>query len=185
MARLIYSMITSLDGYVADEDGNFDWAEPDEEVHSFINELERAVGTHLLGRRMYEVLSVWDTLPLTDQPAYIQDFAEAWRAADKIVYSRTLPSLSSPNAVLEREFDAEAVRRIKAEAERDLAVGGPELAGQAVKAGLADDVHLFVVPFLAGGGHHVLPASIRLPLELLSERRFGNGTIYAAYHVKG
>ncbi len=146
MAELIYLTIMSLDGYVADEDGKFDWGEPDEEVHTFVNDLARPVGTYLYGRRMYEVMIAWETPELADQPPYIRDFAEIWRAADKIVYSKTLETVSSARTRLEREFEPEAVRQLKASAERNLAVGGPELAGQAIRAGLVDELQLFVAP---------------------------------------
>jgi dihydrofolate reductase len=183
MAKLIYSAITSLDGYVADENGNFDWAEPDEAVHAFVNDLARPVGTHLYGRRMYEVMVSWETLPLEDQPPFIQDFAEIWRAADKIVYSKTLRAVSSARTRIEREFDLEAVRRLKATAERDLTVGGPDLAAQAIQAGLVDEYHLFVAPVVVGGGNQALPDNLRQRLELLDERRFGNGTVYLHYRL--
>jgi dihydrofolate reductase len=183
MAKLIYSAITSLDGYVADENGNFDWAEPDEEVHAFVNDLARPVGTHLYGRRMYEVMVSWETLPLEDQPPFIQDFAEIWRAADKIVYSKTLRAVSSARTRIEREFDPEGVRRLKATAERDLTVGGPDLAAQAIQAGLVDEYHLFVAPVVVGGGNQALPDNLRQRLELLDERRFGNGTVYLHYRL--
>jgi dihydrofolate reductase len=181
MAKLIYSTITSLDGYVADEDGKFDWAEPDEEVHSFVNDLYRPVGTFLFGRRMYEVLVAWETISLADQPPFIQDFAEIWRAADKIVYSRTLETVSSARTRIEREFDPEAVRQLKATAERDIGVGGPDLAAQAIKAGLVDEIHLVVAPVVVGGGIEALPDNVRLDLELLDERRFGNGMVHLRY----
>jgi dihydrofolate reductase len=184
MAKLIYSAIASLDGYVADKDRKFGWAEPDEEVHSFVNDLERRVGTHLYGRRMYEVLVAWENLSLADQPAYIREYAEIWRAADKIVYSRTLESVSSARTRLEREFDAEAVRQLKAEASRDLAVGGPNLAAEAFKAGLVDEVHLTVAPMIVGGGVAALPDDVRLKLELLDERRFGNGMVHLSYRAE-
>ncbi|HZJ04802.1 MAG TPA: dihydrofolate reductase family protein, partial [Nocardioidaceae bacterium] len=152
MAKLIYSAITSLDGYVADRDGNFDWAAPDEEVHAFVNDLERPVGTYLYGRRMYEVMAVWETADfLTDQPAVIQDFARIWRAADKVVYSTTLATVSSARTRIERVFDPEAVRQMKASAIRDISVGGPDLAAQAIKAGLVDECHLFIAPIVVGG----------------------------------
>ena len=183
MARLIYSMLASLDGYVADEEGNFDWAQPDEEVHAFVNDLYRSVGTFLLGRRMYEVLVYWETIDLADQPSFIQDFAEIWRAADKIVYSRTLEAVSSARTRIEREFDPEAVRQLKAAAGRDLAVGGPDLAAQAFEAGLVDECHLFVAPIVVGGGKQSLPNNVRLELELLEERRFGNGMVYLYYRT--
>jgi dihydrofolate reductase len=183
MAKLIYSALASLDGYVADEDGNFDWAKPDEEVHTFVNVLDRSVGTHLLGRRMYEVLVHWETIDLADQPPYIRDFAEIWRAADKIVYSKTLEAASSARTRIEREFEPAAVRQLKAAAERDLTVGGPELAAEAFKAGLVDECHLFVAPIVVGGGTQSLPDNVRLELELLDERRFGNGMVYLRYRT--
>jgi dihydrofolate reductase len=183
MARLIYSAITSLDGYIEDEDGKFDWAEPDEEVHSFINDLERPVGTHLLGRRLYEVMVYWETITLADQPPYIQDFAEIWRAADKIVYSKTLETVSSARTRIERDFDPEAVRQLKAPAGRDLTVGGPDLAAHAFKAGLVDELHLFVAPIVVGGGKQALPDNVRLELELLDERRFASGMVYLRYRI--
>jgi dihydrofolate reductase len=184
MAKLIYSTITSLDGYVADEDGKFDWAEPDEEVHSFVNDLYRPVGTFLFGRRMYEVLVAWEAISLADQPPFIQDFAEIWRAADKIVYSRTAETVSSARTRIEREFDPDAVRQLKATAERDIGVGGPDLAGQAIKAGLVDEIHLVVAPVVVGGGIEALPDNVRLDLELLDERRFGNGMVHLRYRSR-
>src|SRR6266511_2823955 len=172
MAKLIYSAITSLDGYVADEDGNFDWAAPDEEVHSFVNDLERLVGTYLYGRRMYEVMVFWETAhTLADQSPVVQDFAQIWQAADKIGYSKTLETVSSARTRIERGFDPEAVLQLKAKAGRDLTVGGPELAAEAIKAGLVDEYHLFVTPIAVGGGKQSLPSGVRLELELLDERR--------------
>jgi dihydrofolate reductase len=185
MAKLLYSAITSLDGYVADEDGNFDWAAPDEEVHAFINELARPLGTNLYGRRMYEVMVGWETDPtLADQSPIMRDFAEIWQAADKIVYSRTLEAVSTARTRIERDFDPEAVRQMKALAGRDLSVGGPDLAAQAFKAGLVDECHLFVAPVLVGGGNRSLPDNVRLKLELLDERRFGNGMVYLHYRSR-
>jgi dihydrofolate reductase len=179
MARLVYAAIASLDGYVADQRGNFDWAAPNEEVHAFVNDLERPVGTYLYGRRLYDVMSAWETL---DDPAPVmQDFAEIWRSADKIVYSRTLDAVATAKTQLERDFDADAVRQLKAQATRDLTVGGPELAGQAIAAGLVDEVQLFLTPILVGGGTQAFPDGIRLALELLDERRFGNGVVYLRY----
>ena len=158
MAKLIYSAITSLDGYVADEDGNFDWAVPDEEVHTFINDLQRPVATYLYGRRMYEVMVGWETAhTLADQPPFMQDFAEIWQAADKIVYSKTLETVASARTRIERDFDSEAVRQMKARARRDIMVGGPDLAAQAIKAGLVDEYHLFVAPMVVGGGNSSSP----------------------------
>ena len=167
MASLIYSAIASLDGYIADEEGKFDWAEPDEEVHAFINDLSRPVGTFLLGRRMYEVLAYWDDPPaLDEQPPVMQEFTEIWRAADKVVYSRTLEAARTARTRIEREFDPEAVRQLKAESDRDLAIGGPDLAAQAIRAGLVDDYLLFVVPVLVGAGKQALPHAGRIDLEL-------------------
>ena len=185
MARLIYSAIASLDGYVADEDGNFDWAEPDEEVHTFVNDLERPVGTYLYGRRMYEVMVFWETAhTLAGEPPVVQDFAEIWQAADKIVYSKTLETVSSARTRIERDFDPEAVRELKARAGRDITVGGPDLAGQAIKSGLVDECHLFLAPIVVGGGKQFLPRGARLKLELLDERRFGNGVVHLHYRTR-
>jgi dihydrofolate reductase len=185
MAKLIYFAITSLDGYVADEDGRFDWGEPDEEVHAFINDLERPVGTYLYGRRMYEVMVAWETAhTLADQPSFIRDFAEIWQAADKIVYSRTLETVSSARTRLERDFDPDAVTEMKALAARDLAVGGPELAGEAFRAGLVDEYHLVIAPVVVGAGKQSLPDDVRLELELLDERRFGNGMVFLRYQIQ-
>jgi dihydrofolate reductase len=183
MAKLIYSVITSLDGYVADEDGNFDWAEPDEEVHAFVNDLERPVGTYLYGRRMYEVMVSWETLALADQPPVTRDFAEIWRAADKVVYSTTLDAVSSARTRIERGFDPAAVREMKDLAERDISVGGPELAGQAIRAGLVDECHLFVSPIVVGPGKPSLPDHVRVTLEMMDVRRFGNGVVYLRYSL--
>jgi dihydrofolate reductase len=185
MAKLIYSAITSLDGYIADEDGKFDWAEPDEEVHAFINDLERPVGTYLYGRRLYEVMVGWETEPgLADQSPVMRDFAEIWQAAEKIVYSKTLEAVSTARTRIERDFDPEAVRQLKAAAGRDITVGGPDLAARAFKAGLVDKLHLFVAPIVVGGGKHSLPNNVRLELELLDERRFGNGMVHLRYRTR-
>jgi dihydrofolate reductase len=182
MAKLIYSAITSLDGYVADEDGNIDWAEPDEEVHTFVNDVERPIGTYLYGRRMYDVMVYWETAPtLAGQSPFMLEYAEIWQAADKIVYSKTLDTVSSARTRVERDFDPEAVRRMKARAERDISVGGPDLAAQAIKAGMVDECRLFVAPIVVGGGTRALPNHTRLPLELLDERRFGNGVVHLHY----
>jgi dihydrofolate reductase len=184
-AKLIYYAISSLDGYIEDTDGNFDWAEPDEEVHAFVNDLVRPAGTYLLGRRMYETLVFWERPPdLAAQPSVVQDFAEIWQKAGKIVYSKTLQTASSAKTRIEREFDPEAVRQLKARADRDLTIGGPELAAQAIAAGLVDECHLLLVPVLVGGGKRSLPdRNVRLKLELLDERRFRNGTIYLHYRM--
>jgi dihydrofolate reductase len=181
MAKLIYGAITSLDGYVADESGRFDWAEPDEEVHAFVNELQRPVGTYLYGRRMYDVMRAWETMNLADEPFVMQDFAELWRAAEKIVYSKTLETVTTPRTRLERDFDPDAIRAMKAQAERDIAVGGPDLAAHAIKAGLVDDYDLIVTPIIVGGGNRWLPNDARIELELLDERRFSNGMVHLHY----
>ena len=179
MAKLIYSAIMSLDGYIADENGNFDWAEPDEQVHAFVNDLERPIGTYLLGRRMYDVMVAWETLD--DEQPFIKDYAEIWRAADKIVYSRSLEKVSSARTRLERSFDPDAVREMKDAADRDISVGGSDLAAQAIRAGLVDEIHLFVSPIVVGGGTKALPDEVRVELELLTERLFGNGVVYLRF----
>jgi dihydrofolate reductase len=181
MAKLIYSAIASLDGYVADADGNFDWSAPDEEVHAFVNDLERSIGTYLYGRRMYEVLVAWETMD-DDEPV-MRDYAEIWRAADKIVYSTTLEDVASERTRIEREFDAEAVRRLKDEAASDLSVGGPHLAAEALRSGLVDEVNLLLAPVIIGGGNPALPDGVRLQLELIDERRFAGGTVHLRYRV--
>jgi dihydrofolate reductase len=189
MAKLTYTAITSLDGYIEDEDGGFGWAEPDPEVHAFVNDLERPVGTYLYGRRMYETMAVWQTVglepaapagPAAPPPEQL-DAADVWRAADKVVYSRTLDAVSTPRTRLEREFDPEAVRRLKEAADRDLGVSGPGLAQHAFRAGLVDEVHLFLFPVVVGGGKPGLPRGVRVALDLLDERRFGNGVVYVRY----
>ena len=185
MAKLIYSAIMSLDGYIADEDGNFDWAAPDAEVHAFVNDLERPAGTYLYGRRMYDVMAAWETMPTgADQSPVERDFAEIWRAADKVVYSKTLQTVSSARTRIERDFEPEAVRQLKAQARRDLTVGGPGLAAEALAAGLVDELHLFVVPVVVGGGTQVLPSHVRLQLELLDERRFDGGVVHLHYRTR-
>ena len=179
MARLICSAIMSLDGFIADERGNFDWAAPDGEVHAFVNDLTRPIGTFLFGRRMYEVMSAWETMD-DDHPAS-RDFAEIWRSADKVVYSTTLEEVSTARTRLERTFDPDGIRRMKASSDRDLAIGGPGLAAQAVRAGLVDEWQLFVVPYLAGGGTSAFPDGASSVLTLLDERRFANGTVHLRY----
>jgi dihydrofolate reductase len=182
MAKLIYSAITSLDGYVADKQGNFDWAAPSEEVHAFANQLERSIGTHLFGRRMYETMVYWETAHTRPDSSPVElDFAEVWQAADKVVYSRTMTDVSSARTRIEREFDPDSVRELKQSAGRDLSVGGAELAAQAIKAGLVDEYHLFVNPVAVGGGTSALPDDIRLDLELLDEHRFASGVVHLHY----
>jgi dihydrofolate reductase len=185
MAKLTYSAIASLDGYIADEDGNFDWAAPDEEVHRFVNDLERPVGTYLYGRRMYEVMRAWEhPEDFAGRSPVMLDFAAVWQAADKVVYSRTLETLDSARTRIERDFDPEAVRRLKDAAERDLSVGGPHLAAEALGAGLVDECHLFLAPVVVGGGNRALPDKLRLDLELLDERRFAGGTVFLRYRTR-
>lgn len=182
MARLIYSAIMSLDGYTADAEGNFDWAAPDEEVHAFVNDLERPVGTYLYGRRMYETMRVWETgHTAAGGPPVSLDFAQLWQAADKVVYSATLQAPDTARTRVERDFDPDRVRKQKEAADRDLAVGGAHLAAQAIGAGLVDEYQLFTVPVIVGGGTRALPDLVRLDLALADERRFGNGTVYLCY----
>lgn len=184
MAKLIYAAIASLDGYVEDEEGKFDWAMPDEELHAFVNDLERPIGTYLYGRRMYETMAFWETASTEPgEPAVFSDYAEIWRAAEKIVYSRTLETVSSARTRIEREFDPDAVRRLKQPSGADIAVGGAELAGQAIGAGLVDECHLFLCPIVVGGGKRALPDDVRTQLELLDERRFPNGVVHLHYRV--
>jgi dihydrofolate reductase len=186
MAKLIYSAITSLDGYIEDAEGKFDWAEPDEEVHAFVNDLERRVGTYLYGRRMYETMVFWESPPeLTALPQFEQEFAGIWQKADKIVYSKTLQTVSSAKTLIEREFDPEAIRQLKAKAGADLSVGGAALAVQAIEAGLVDEYQLFLLPVVVGGGKRSLPGDeVRVNLELLDQRRFRNGTVYLHYRTR-
>jgi dihydrofolate reductase len=184
MAKLIYSAITSLDGYVADGDGNFDWAEPDEEVHAFVNDRERSVGTYLYGRRMYETMVGWETAhTFADQRLVMKDYAQIWQSADKVVYSTTLDKVGSARTRIERYFDPDAVRHLKATAERDISVGGPDLAAHAIRAGLVDEYHFFVTPIVVGGGNPSLPDGVRLSLELSHEHRFANGVVHLHYRA--
>jgi dihydrofolate reductase len=184
MANLIYSAIASLDGFTADSNGNFDWAAPDEEVHAFVNDQERPVGTYLYGRRMYETMVYWETASTgDDRSAVARDYARIWKSADKVVYSSTLDAASSARTRLEREFDPDAVRRLKTASAQDLSIGGPGLAAHALSAGLVDECHLFLNPVVVGGGTRALPAGLHLELELLDERRFGNGVVYLRYRV--
>jgi len=183
MAGLIYSAITSLDGYIEDDEGKFDWAAPGEEVHAFVNELERPIGTYLYGRQMYETMVFWETATGADEPPVFRDYAEIWRAAEKVVYSRQLQTVSSARTRIEREFDRDAVRRLKQSSGADIAVGGAELAGQAIAAGLVDECHLFLNPILVGGGKRALPDQVHARLQLLDERRFENGVVHLHYRM--
>jgi dihydrofolate reductase len=183
VAKLVYIANTSLDGYTEDPDGGIDFGAPDEEYFSFINSLQRPVGTYLYGRRMYEAMVYWETASIADQPPWIVDFTNMWRAAEKIVFSKTLASVSSGRTILERDFNVEAIRRMKAEATRDLTVGGADLAAQAMAAGLVDECHLFFWPIVLGGGKHALPVDARFDLALLNEERTGGGVAHLHYRV--
>ncbi|TDC51848.1 deaminase [Jiangella ureilytica] len=185
MGNLTYEMITSLDGYVADADGNFDWSAPDEELHSFVNETAKGIGTFLYGRRMYETMVYWETAhTVPDQPEFVLEWARTWQAADKVVYSTTLESVSSGRTRLERTFDPDAVRELKATAGHDLTVDGPGLAASALRAGLVDEVGQYITPVVVGGGTRFLPDDVRLDLELVQQRRFANGVVYVHYRVR-
>jgi dihydrofolate reductase len=185
MAKLIYLTPTSLDGYIADETGDYDWSAPDEEVHAFINDLVRPIGVYLYGRKMYETMAIWETPEVIPGPTpAMLDFARVWQAADKIVYSQSLKTVATQRTRLEREFDPPAVRDLKAHLPHDLSVGGPTFAAHAIRAGLVDEYHLLVVPTMCGGGRRVLPSDVRVKLDLLDERRFGNGMVYLRYHTR-
>jgi dihydrofolate reductase len=185
MARLIYSAISSLDGYIEDREGNFDWAAPDEEVHTFINNLERTAGTYLYGRRMYETMVVWETDPnLAADSPITRDFAEMWQAANKTVYSKTLEKVSTSKTELKRNFDPQAIKQLKESAKSDISIGGPGLAAHAFRSGLIDECQLFLTPILVGGGKQALPDDVRLELELLEERRFGSGVVFLRYRTR-
>ncbi len=185
MARLTYAVLASLDGYVADETGNFDWAAPGEDVHRFINELERSVGTYLFGRRLYEIMAVWQDFPdIEQEPDVIRDYAAIWQAADKIVYSATLTAVATPKTRLERSFDPQSVRTMVNDREQDVSIGGPTLASHALRAGIVDDIHLFIVPHIVGGGTPCWPAGGRFALDLVQQERFSDGTVYLHYSAR-
>jgi len=182
LAKLIYSAITSVDGYVSDSRGNFDWAAPDEEVHRFVNAQERPIGTYLYGRRMYETMVFWETaLDAPDQPAFVREYAEIWQAADKVVYSSTLQAVASARTRIERSFDPQAVRKLKATSARDISIGGPHLAAEAIRSGLVDEYRQLMVPVIVGGGNRWLPDGVRIDLELVDERRFDGGVVASRY----
>ncbi|MEU8109902.1 dihydrofolate reductase family protein [Nonomuraea muscovyensis] len=185
MGRLIYSMITSLDGYVSGPDGDFGWGAPEGESHEFINERMRSIGTYLYGRRMYDTMVYWETAhTVPDQPPFILEWARIWQAADKIVYSTTLNEVAGERTRIERTFGPETVRKLKAEADHDIAVAGPHLAAHAIRAGLVEEYQLFVGPAIVGGGTPFLPGDVRVDLDLLDERRFGNGVVYLRYGAR-
>jgi dihydrofolate reductase len=183
VAKLVYIANASLDGYTEDPDGSIDFGPPDEEYFGLINGLQRPVGTYLYGRRMYEAMVYWETVAIADQPPWVVDFTNMWRAADKIVFSKTLASASSARTILEEEFNVEAIRRMKAEETRDLTVGGADLAAQAMGAGLVDECHLFFWPIMLGGGKHAMPRHLRFDLALLNEQRTGGGVVHLHYRV--
>jgi dihydrofolate reductase len=183
VAKLIYAAIASLDGYVADANGDFDWSAPDEEVHSFVNDLQRPIGTYLYGRRLYDVMAYWETASIAGEPEVMRDFSELWKAADKVVYSTTLEHVSTARTRLERSFDPDAVRQLKETVDRDLSIGGPTLAAHAIAAGLVDELHLFLTPVVVGGGTPALPAGVRVDLHLLDEHRFASGVVHLRYRV--
>ncbi len=185
MAKLIYAAIASLDGFIEDASGRFDWAAPDEEVHAYVNDLERRIGTYLYGRRMYETMVYWETVSTgADEPAVIRDYTDIWQAAEKVVYSRTLPTVSSARTRIERTFEPAAIRQLKESASQDISIGGAELAGEAMAAGLVDECHLFLCPIIVGGGKRALPTDLRVRLDLLEERRFGSGVVHLRYDIQ-
>lgn len=185
MARLIYASNMSLDGCTEDARGAFDWAPPDDEVFAFITELMRSAGTYLYGRRMYETMAVWETDPtLAGRSELAADYASVWRAADKVVFSSSLAATSTANTQIGRHFDPRTVHELKAAARRDLIVGGPNLAGQALAAGLVDEIRLFVWPVVLGGRNPALPTGTRADLELLDEHRLGKGVVQLHYRVR-
>jgi dihydrofolate reductase len=184
MGKLISAAIASLDGYVEDDEGGFDWSTPDDEVHAFVNDLERPIGTYLYGRGMYETMVFWETVTAeADEPAVFGDYADIWRAADKIVYSRTLREVPSARTRIERDFDQDAIQQLKRSSGADISIAGAELAGHAFGAGLVDECHLFLCPIVVGGGKRALPDNIRVQLELLDERRFRNGVVHLHYRL--
>jgi dihydrofolate reductase len=183
VAKLHYSGLVSVDGFLNDRDGRFDWAEPDPDVHRFVNDFQRSIGTHLYGKRMYEVMVAWETMPLAGEPDYIADYAHIWRAAEKVVYSTTMKDAASARTSIQQRFDPESIRALKQASSNDFSIGGAELAGQAFSAGLVDECHFFVSPVIVGGGTRFLPTDLSAQLELLEDRRFGNGTVYLRYRV--
>lgn len=183
MASLIYSSSTSLDGYVADRDGRFDWSAPDEEVHGYINDELSGYGIHLYGRRLYEIMRAWEDMPLEDEPQVMRDFAEFWRASEKIVYSRTLTTVSSERTRIADDFDPDEIRRLKSSADTGLLVGGATLGAEALRAGLVDEIQQFVCPVIVGGGLRFLPDDLSLDLELVDSHRFAGGTVSLRYRV--
>ena len=186
MSKLIYSAISSLDGYVEDASGRFDWSAPDAEVHAFVNDLERPIGTYLYGRRMYQTMTFWESLNTDgDLPEVYRDYADVWRAAEKIVFSRTLREASSARTRIVREFESHAIESLKQSSDSDISIGGAELAGHALHAGLVDECHLFLVPVLVGDGKRALPRNLNTQLTLLDQHAFDSGVVHLHYHVNG
>jgi len=183
MAKLVYVTNTSLDGYMEDLDGDINWGTPDEEYFGFINDIERGIGTNLYGRRMYEAMVYWETAPMAGQSHWIAEFTESWRSSAKIVFSRSLTSVSSARTTLEREFDVDAIRQLKESASLDLTVGGAEIAARAFRAGLVDECHLFFWPVVLGGGKGALPEGARFTLELVDQNRLRSGIAHLHYRV--
>jgi len=181
MRKLIYSVTTSLDGYVADKDGNFEWTRPSEEVHAFVNDIVRNVNTFLLGRRMYETLAVWDTIPADGPSDGMNDFAKIWRAARKIVYSTSLSHVTTANTTIERTFNPETIKKLVIESDNDYGIGGPHVAAEAIQAGIVDEYHQFIVPLIIGGGNYWLPKDVKNKLELMDLRKFENGLVHLQY----
>jgi dihydrofolate reductase len=181
MGKLKYAIITSLDGYVADEDGNFDWAMPSEEVHAFFNDIVRNVGTSLIGRKMYEVMKVWDTIPTDGDSPAMNDYAKMWRTIKKVVYSTSLTEVTTADTSLERSFDPSAIQKLVAESDKDFDIGGPHLASTAIKAGIVDEYHQIIVPVIIGGGNYWLPKDVKSELELVDVRKFENGFVHLQY----
>jgi len=183
MAKLIYSMTVSLDGYVADPGGSFEFSAPDEEVHTFVNDVQRQIGTYLFGRHLYDVMRVWETLPTEDLSPFMADYASIWRSTDKVVFSSTLEAPSTARTRIESRFDPGLVRRMKAEAAKDLCIGGPTLAAHAIRAGLVDECHQYLVPVLVGGGTPFFSGGVTARLVLLDEHRFHGGTVYLRHRI--
>ena len=188
MGKLIYLITTSLDGYVADKNGDFEWAVPSEEVHAFVNDTVRNVGTSLLGRNMYEIMKVWDTIPTEgtggpmDGPSEaMNDYAKIWRAAKKIVYSTSLSDVTIANATIERSFDPSTIQKLVAESDKDFDIGGPHLAAEAIRADIVDEYHQIIVPQLIGSGNYWLPKDVESKLKLVDLRKFENGFVHLQY----
>jgi len=182
MGKLIYSLTTSLDGYVADKDGNFEWAKPSEEVHAFVDDILRNVGTFLFGRKVYETMKIWDTLPTDGPSEAMNDFAKLWQVAKKIVYSSSLSEVTIANTTIERVFDPETIQELVADSDKDFGIGGPHLAAEAIKAGIVDEYHQFIVPIMIGSGNYWLPKDVQSKLELVDVRKFANGFVHLQYN---